>query len=246
MTGNTEPDTPDTEAQPTPAEGDVAVDAEGEEVEGLAIEVDTSELAEEGGAEVAADDGSPAPEPADPIAALEARVAALEEESKANYDRFLRASADLDNFRKRSRRDVEDARIDARSRTLREMLPVIDNLERALEHADKKVEEGIVKGVELVLRQFEQALERCDVKPVDALGKPFDPNFHEAISQIESTEHDPGSIAQVMQRGYTIGNRLLRPSLVVVARAPAPPTPAEPSQPAEEAGATGDEGEQEG
>lgn len=159
------------------------------------------------------------------VARLEAEKALLEQEKKDHWDRLLRATADLDNFRKRAKRDVDDARIEARSRVLKEMLPVIDNLERALEHAETSAKgdgadaTGIIDGVKLVLRQFAQALERCDVTQVPADG-PFDPNVHEAIGQIETAEQPPGSIVQVMQRGYRIGERLLRPALVVVAKAP--------------------------
>lgn len=159
------------------------------------------------------------------MARLEAEKAQLEQEKKDTWDRLLRATADLDNFRKRAKRDVDDARIEARGRVLKEMLPVIDNLERALEHAesapdgDGKDVSGIIEGVKLVLRQFQGALERCDVTAVPTAGS-FDPNVHEAIGQIESVEQPPGSIVQVMQRGYKIGERLLRPALVVVAKAP--------------------------
>lgn len=176
---------------------------------------------------------SPAPSPAPSIeerlAKLEAEKAQLAKEKQDNWDRLLRTTADLDNVRKRTRREIDDARTEARSKVLREMLPVIDNLERAVEHAEggqgNTGVASLIEGVKLVLRQFAQALERSDVLPVDAVGKPFDPNMHEAISQIETTEHAPGSVVQALQKGYTIGNRLLRPALVVVAKAPPDPTP---------------------
>ena len=129
---------------------------------------------------------------------------------------------------------VDDARTDARSKVLINMLPVIDNLERAVEHAEKSGEgagegAGILDGVKLVLRQFTQAFERCDVKHIDALGAPFDPNIHEAISQMETADYPPGSVAQVYQKGYTIGERLLRASMVVVAKAPPEPVAETPA-----------------
>lgn len=162
------------------------------------------------------------------IAQLEAEKAQLAREKQDNWDRLLRTTADLDNLRKRSRRELDDAKIEARTKVLREMLPVIDNLERAVEHAESGPSNSaasVIEGVKLVLRQFGQALERCDVTPVDAVGKPFDPNLHEAISQVETAEHAPGSVVQALQKGYTIGNRLLRPALVVVAKAPPEPAP---------------------
>ena len=106
------------------------------------------------------------------------------------------------------------------------MLPVVDNLERAIEHAVSSAEGGspgpIVDGVQLVLRQFATAFERLEVTPIEAMGQPFDPNLHEAISQLES-DQPPGTIIQVLQRGYRSADRLLRPTLVVVAKAKAEP-----------------------
>ena len=168
---------------------------------------------------------------------LEAEKAELEKEKKDTWERLLRATADLENYRKRARRDVDDARIDARTKVLRPMLEVIDNLERAVEHAERvdnpeQAHIAVLEGVKLVLRQFSQVLERFEVRVVEAVGQPFDPNLHEAISQIESAEHPSGSVVSSPQKGYTIGERLLRPSLVVVAKAPPAPAndaPAEPS-----------------
>ena len=160
-------------------------------------------------------------EPPEPT--LEQRIAELEARQKETYDRYLRSVAELDNFRKRTRKEIEDARIDAQGRVLREMLPVIDNLERALAAAGGAEAEGgqsIIEGVRLVLRQFAQALERCGVTQVVAQGEAFDPTQHEAVSQIETDSAPPGTVVGVLQSGYRIGERLLRPALVVVAKAP--------------------------
>ena len=152
---------------------------------------------------------------------FETKLAAAEKEKKENWDRYLRAAADLENLRKRQKREVEDAKFDTKGKVLKEMLPVVDNLERAIEHASSQGGTNpIVEGVQLVLRQFMTAFERLDVMPVDASNQPFDPNLHEAISQQES-ESPPGTVVQVLQRGYRSGDRLLRPALVVVAKAPA-------------------------
>ena len=158
---------------------------------------------------------------ADPISELEQKLAAAEKEKKDNWDRYLRAAADLENLRKRQRREVDDAKIDSKFRVLKEILPVVDNLERAIDHAGDGAG-PIVEGVQLVLRQLITALERLDVAPIEALGQPFDPNMHEAISQMES-DQPPGTVVQVLQRGYRSGDRLLRPALVVVARAKVEP-----------------------
>jgi molecular chaperone GrpE len=164
-----------------------------------------------------------APAAADPVAELKAKLDAAEKEAKDNKDRWLRAAADLENTRKRTKREIDDAKFEAKNKVLKEMLPVVDNLERAIEHAGGGSEKNaIVEGVQLVLRQFSTAFERLEVTAVDAMGQPFDPNLHEAISQQESDE-PPGTVVQVLQRGYRAGDRLLRPALVVVAKAkPAP------------------------
>ncbi len=172
--------------------------------------------------EVEAPDATLETEPVkDPVKELEAKVATLEKEKKDNWDRYLRAAADLENMRKRQKREMEDAKFDAKNKILKEMLPVVDNLERAIEHAAQAGTNPIVEGVQLVLRQFTTAFERLDVNAIDAMGQPFDPNLHEAISQQES-DAAPGTVVQVLQRGYRSGERLLRPALVVVAKAPAP------------------------
>ncbi len=157
------------------------------------------------------------------IAELETKLTVAEKEKKDNWDKYLRGAADLENLRKRQRRELEDAKLEQRAKVLKEMLPVVDNLERAIEHA-VQTEGGkagpIVDGVQLVLRQFATAFERLEVTPIEAMGQPFDPNLHEAISQLES-DQPPGTIVQVLQRGYRSGDRLLRPTLVVVAKAKA-------------------------
>ncbi|MDQ3337939.1 MAG: nucleotide exchange factor GrpE [Myxococcota bacterium] len=157
----------------------------------------------------------------DPVKELETKVVALEKEKKENWDRYLRAAADLENSRKRQKREIEDAKFDAKNKILKEMLPVVDNLERAIEHASQAGTNPIVEGVQLVLRQFTTAFERLDVTGIEAMAQPFDPNLHEAISQQES-DQPAGTVVQVLQRGYKSGERLLRPALVVVAKAPAP------------------------
>jgi molecular chaperone GrpE len=172
------------------------------------VEVDTSDL------------------PIDPAIArssqLEAQLAAAEKEKKDNWDKYLRAVADLENYRKRAKRDLDDARAETKTRTLKEILPVVDNLERAMAHEASEAA-AVLEGVRLVHRQFQTALERLDVTAVDALGKPFDPNLHEAIGQEES-DAPAGTIVKVLQTGYKLGDRLLRPALVVVARPRAEPS----------------------
>jgi molecular chaperone GrpE len=199
-TGNGKPGDP----AAVPTRDDVKDDAK----DGLLIEVDASES------------------PAARISALEADLARLSQDKKELWDKFVRATADLENFRKRARRDLEDAKHDARTRVLKEMLPVVDNLERAVAHSASTDAgaEAVLEGVRLVLRQFTHAFERTEVTPVEADGKPFDPNLHEAIGQEES-DAPPGTVVNVLQRGYKLGDKLLRPALVVVAKARSTPPP---------------------
>ncbi len=154
------------------------------------------------------------------VAELLARIEKLEAEKKENWEKVLRTAADLENLRKRQRRELEDTKHETKTRVLREMLPVADNLERALAVSTGEVD-AVLDGVRLVQRQFLQALERLEVVPIEAEGQPFDPNLHEAISQQESDVHPPGTVMSVLQRGYKASDRLLRPSLVVVAKAKA-------------------------
>jgi molecular chaperone GrpE len=150
------------------------------------------------------------------------KIAKLEQEKKDLHDKFLRAVADLENFRRRSRKDVDDARTRAREEVLKEILPSVDNLERAVLAAQEPTATVgvLVDGVKLVLRQFLSGLERFEIKAFASAGEAFDPARHEAVSQIETAAHPPGTVVTEMQRGYTIGARLLRPALVAVAKAP--------------------------
>ena len=175
----------------------------------------------------------PAPDAEAPTPPLEpsgqARIALLETEKADLKDRMLRIAADFDNWKKRARKDQSDGEMRAKESVLRDILEIADNLERATaswrEDKDGKESDpkSIREGVELVLRQFRSKLERYQVKAIETLGLPFDPRFHEAISQMPSADTTPGSVLQELQKGYTIGDKLLRPAMVVVAAAPLPP-----------------------
>lgn len=162
------------------------------------------------------------------------RLAAVEKEKKELHDRLLRTAADFDNYRKRARKDMDEARAKAKEDVLREVLPVIDNLERAVASVAPDAgaaATGILEGVKLVLRQFQNALERFEVRGFTAVGEPFDPARHEAIAQVETAEAPPGTVFTEMQKGYTMGARLLRPALVTVAKAPPAPAPTPTPEP---------------
>jgi molecular chaperone GrpE len=151
----------------------------------------------------------------DPLLEAEKRSAALKEQ-------LLRTTADFDNFRKRSRREAEDAFVNGRDAMLKDLLPVFDNLERAVGHAGAAQDvTSLVSGIQMVTRQFADTLKRSGIERVPAVGAVFDPTIHEAIQQIETNEFPPGTIAAEVQAGYRLGERLFRPALVVVAKAPA-------------------------
>jgi molecular chaperone GrpE len=169
-----------------------------------------------------------APQAQDAPETAEQRIATLEVEKRDLHDRFLRLAAEFENWKKRARREQDEAGTRGREAILKEILPALDNLERALKAADEK--DPVAVGVRLVDKQFIAALEKFEVKRFSALGQPFDPNQHEAIQQVESAEVPPGHVAAEFAQGYMIGTRLLRPAMVAVAKAPAAPTGSETPQ----------------
>ena len=148
----------------------------------------------------------------DPVAEAKADAAKLK-------DQLLRTLADFDNYRKRSRRDADDAHKKGTEELLKALLPVFDNLERAVAHAEQTSDaKAIADGVRLVLKQFVDTLERVGIQRVGGVGKAFDPLVHEAIQQIETDEHPAGTVVAEVQAGYSFNERLIRAAMVVVAR----------------------------
>ncbi len=153
----------------------------------------------------------------------EQQLAAALAERDETKDRMLRIAAEFENWKKRARKDQSDAVAQAREQVLKDVLEVADNLERATAQADGATDPAaVVKGVSLVLRVLQQKLERHDIKPIVVQGQPFDPHQHEAVSRVESADVPAGSIAAELQKGYKIGDRLLRPALVSVSTGPKP------------------------
>jgi molecular chaperone GrpE len=154
------------------------------------------------------------------IAALEAARSVAEQAR----DQALRAQAEAENVRRRAQRDVENAHKFALERFASDLLPVVDSLERAVESARsterKDAVAAIADGVALSLKLFVDTLARSDLVQVDPLGEPFDPKLHQAVSMIESDTAEPGSVLQVLQKGYTLNGRLVRPAMVMVAKGP--------------------------
>ncbi len=168
-------------------------------------------------------DGQPADGSGTPSSDVERELAELRTGVTEAKDRWLRERADLENFKRRAAKEKQDALRFGSEGLLKDLLPVIDNLYRALAHARASREDDpILTGIELVLRGFDEVLERHGVKVVPARGTPFDPNRHEAISHVES-EHPPNTVIDEHQRGYVLHDRLLRPALVTVGKGRARP-----------------------
>ena len=131
----------------------------------------------------------------------------------------MRTAADFDNFRKRTRRELEDARKGGREEILKEFLPVFDNLERAIASAQRAQEvKAVADGLQMILRQYGDTLGRVGIQKVKTIGQQFDPSHHEAIQQVETDEHTPGTVVAEVQPGYLQGERLIRAAMVVVAK----------------------------
>lgn len=169
-----------------------------------------------------------APEATASDAPAEDPSAALREERDKLRDQLLRTAADFDNFRKRTRKDLEEAERRGKEDVIREVLPVLDNLERALGAsaaltADAGAAEvkAIMDGVKMVLKLFEDQAGRMGLSKVKAVGERFDPSVHDAIQQVETDEHPAGTVIQEIVAGYRLADKLVRPAMVVVARKPA-------------------------
>ena len=157
------------------------------------------------------------------IEQLEGDVAAAREEARQNQEKWLRERADLENVKKRAARERADVVKFGNERVLKDLLPIVDNLERAVEHSRTGGNgQPLVEGVALVLKSLLDVLERHGVTRVEAKGTPFDPAHHEAMAQVESGEHQPNVVIEEHQPGYRLNDRLLRPALVTIAKAPDP------------------------
>lgn len=142
-----------------------------------------------------------------------------EEEVKQLQDRILRQAAEMENTRKRLEREKSEGINFANECLIRELLPVIDNLERALQHGEKDTTcKGLLEGVRITLKSFGDVLGKFGCTPFESVGKTFDPNFHEAVMQQESSEYPEKTILQELQKGYTLRDRLVRPAMVIVSK----------------------------
>lgn len=145
-----------------------------------------------------------------------------EKEAADNYDKYVRAVAELENYKKRAVRDRADSLKYGQENLIRDILPLVDNLDRAMEHACNSNDfEAFKAGLQLIQNQLDGCLGKQGVEPIEAIGQDFDPNVHEAVLQVESPEHGHNQVVEEFEKGYMLNGRLLRPSKVSVCRLPA-------------------------
>lgn len=159
------------------------------------------------------------PDSSGEVAELRRKLEEKTKEAEGNYARLLRLAADMENLKKRQERERAELLQFANENLVKELLPVVDNLERALEHGRQlEAPPALLEGIEMVHQAFLKALDRFGVTAHDSLGQPFDPAFHNAMMQEEAPEVPDGSVIKELQKGYLMHQRLLRPAMVVVAR----------------------------
>jgi len=160
-------------------------------------------------------------ESADSQTSLEDQIRGLQAERDALHDQRLRAQAELENFRKRARKENEQTRLYGHLTVVRDLLPGLDNLRRTLSAAEESHNvDQLIEGVRMVLKQFEDMLARHAVVPIEAMGQPFDPNRHEAVQQLPSADQPPMTVLQEIERGYMLHDRVVRPGKVIVSSSP--------------------------
>ena len=156
---------------------------------------------------------------------IEEQLKAAVVERDTHYNAWMRAQADLENYRKRAQREAEEIRRYHTMSLMRDMLPGLDNLQRAISAAENSSNiEELLQGVRMVAGQFEAMLSNHALEPIEAAGKPFDPNKHEAVQQVPSAEYSPMTIIEEIERGYTLHDRVVRPSKVIVSSGPSEQT----------------------
>ena len=187
----------------------------------MAEESKKSEITRSDSAEEVVDTPLPSETGQQELAELREKLQSKEQESKENYERYLRQVAEVDNFKKRVNREKEDAIRYANENLIKDILPVMDNLERAIAHAQGGGNgKPLVEGVEMVLRGLLDVFSKHGVVQVPAVGEVFDPGKHEAMAQVESSQYQPNTVINEHHRGYLLRDRLLRPALVTIAKAP--------------------------
>ena len=169
----------------------------------------------------------------DPVKILEKDLQKTKDELAVEKDNFIRLQAETDNFRKRLSREKDEFSQYANERLFKELIPIFDNLERALEDPSNDTK-SLKEGLEMILKQFSAFLEKEKVEPIKAIGEKFDPMVHEALTSEESNDHEENTIISEFVKGYTINNRVLRPSQVVISKKPSPESENESKEESEE------------
>ncbi len=144
----------------------------------------------------------------------------MKKEMDRMRDRYLRLAADFDNYRRRTRQEMEEVRRTAAERLLRELLPLADNFERAIAAVRSELSDRVITGIDMIYRQLLNILGQAGVEPMESVGKPFDPAYHEAFEEVVTGEWPEGTVASEIQKGYLLGGKVLRPALVRVAKGP--------------------------
>lgn len=152
----------------------------------------------------------------------EAALESANQEAKENYNRLLRTLAEFENYKKRTSREQLEFQKYANEALIKDLLPVVDNIERAISSADSESKDvsTFLEGVEMTLQGILKIFKKYHVTPIDAVGNPFDPSYHQAVMQSESSDHPANTVVQELQKGYLIYDRLLRPSMVAVSKSP--------------------------
>ena len=155
----------------------------------------------------------------DDLGALKKKLEAKGKEAEENHERMLRVAADLDNYKKRAAREKEELIKYGNEDLIKAILPFIDNLEKAVGHSETtQGVQSLVEGVKLTIQQLLQALNKFGLSPVESLGKPFDPAFHEAMMVVQTDQHEPNQVVEEFRRGYLLNDRLIRPATVSVSK----------------------------
>ena len=191
-----------------------------QKLEEMQPEIDEAEAAQEDAAEGSEEE---APEEAaaadaamqEEIEALKGQVDGLNKDLQEKKDRLLRLQADFDNFRRRSAKEREEISAVVTQNFCKDMLPLLDNFERAMAAETKDVE-AFQKGVEMIFTQFQEILKKNGLEHIEAVGQKFDPNFHQAVMRVEDPEKEDDTVAQELQKGYMVKGRVIRPSMVQV------------------------------
>ncbi len=144
----------------------------------------------------------------------------MKKEMERMRDRYLRLAADFDNYRRRTRQEMDEVRRTAAERLLRELLPLADNFERAIAAVRSELSDKVITGIDMIYRQLLNILSQAGVEPLESVGKPFDPAYHEAFEEVVTGEWPEGTVASEIQKGYLLGGKVLRPALVRVAKGP--------------------------